>query len=231
METSATFTPMLVLCALSFQGVFREICSGSAVIRYFDALYWQGPQMHLPQVFCMINQDMPRQLENLERKALRTLAEMSLKDKQDKYSSEHEELDRLVLLFDEMFPHRKDVLKDFTLKRLKNSVPSLTVKPGIAKGTHSSRTTSTQSPWELECLNHHTTLKVAMHSNDDYYKKAAKGLCEKFVSQDFTFLPSLSGSRHDCLEKFWQLTVSAIVYKTFLDLLEPFEGKYILICY
>ena len=202
--------------------------SAVSVLQYFNALCCQKLQKHIPESPKLANLFTPKQVEDLDRRA-KQRARVFPKAEPDEYSTEDEELDRIILLFHEMFPEQSSTLKEHTLKRMEQRVSSITLRPGSLKPTRSSLiplTTSTQEPWESDCLNHQMTLKLAIDGLNDSDIKNSKDLCSKFLTQDFAFLPTHSRNRREGLELFWSLTASAITCTTLLDLVEKLQGMF-----
>ena len=200
--------------------------SAVSVLQYFNALCCQKLQKHIPESTKLANLFTPKQVEDLDRRA-KQRARVFPKAEPDEYNTEDEELDRIILLFHEMFPDQASTLKEHTLKRMEQRVSSITLRPGTLKPTRSSLiplTTSTQEPWESDCLNHQMTLKLAIEGLNDSDIKNSKDLCSKFLTQDFTFLPTHSRNRREGLKLFWSLTASAITCTTLLDLVDKLQG-------
>ena len=198
-----------------------------ALLQFLDAMCWQNISSQLlrgQSLADTVTKDLDK-LESLKQRA-GNLAKMSEKPEPDEYTKEEEGLDRLIFLLIELFPEESSIFKAHTLRRFEGRVSSRTVKPGMPWEEGSSTKISTQAPWELNCLNHHITLRVATQTlgpgSDDIRK--VKGVCSRFLAQDLTFIASISRSSPECLEKLWDVCPSAIVCATLLDLDQKYRG-------
>lgn len=196
-----------------------------AILQYFDALCWQSLRSKLPEASPLDDEASTNHIEALGRRA-KTWARPNSKNEADEYNKDDQALDHLILLIHEVFPDRADLLKEQTFGRIEQRISTQTIKPGeFGDERFQMMRYTTQAPWELECLNHHITLKVAtmdiLKLNDI---KRCKDLCTKFFLLDFTFAPTYSRSNPECLEKLWHTTPSAIVAGTLLSLEARSQG-------
>ncbi len=153
------------------------------------------------------------------------------KNQSEHYSMEHEELDRLVLLGEEL-----------GLQSLPASSGSSNVASARAKQTRTriyerKRTTrfnpgpkayytgkisemASNAPWELGCLNHHSQLRIAAgwdHSNQ-YSIHSGRDRCFEFLLSDYTFMTSWDRADNDMVGKWWDLEPGSIISATIIDL-------------
>ena len=198
-----------------------------ALLQFLDALCWQNISSQLLPKQALVEplkKEYSDKLESLKQRAGKLAAKVSENLEPDEYTTKEEELDRLIFLLFELFPVQAGSVRAHALRRIEGRIPSRTVKPGKPWEKRSSTVRSTEAPWELDCLNHHITLKVAMQILAPHDIARVKEICSKFLSQDLTFIPSTSRSSPECLEKLWHLAPSAIVCATLLDLDKESRG-------
>lgn len=142
--------------------------------------------------------------------------------REDAYTSKQEELDRVVLLGEEL-----------GLNEIASDIGSLTkAKAGQARRriTERKRTKTfdpgpaswkpgqgfSNGPWELTCLNHEILLQVA----GDARVTSARDAVFQFLTTDYTFMASWDYAGSDWVSKWWNMEHSSIVCSTLLHLKE-----------
>lgn len=145
------------------------------------------------------------------------------------YSIEHEELDRVILLGEELgldaIPTQftsslasSRVLQ--TRKQIAERKRTTTFSPG-PKAWKGARVTS-NGPWELICTNHQSFLRVA----DDSNIKAARDRLFEFMMSDYSFMASWDRAESNMIGRWWDLEPTSAICATLLDL--KLEGNTIL---
>jgi hypothetical protein len=150
-----------------------------------------------------------------------------LKTKQtEPYSSEDEEMDRLVLLGEELglqtleTPYTASLAEaraKQTRARIEERERTTRFNPG-PKAWKSSRITST-GPWELSLLNHHSSLRITKGDN----VRPCRDRCFGFVLSDYTFMTSWDRADYNMIGTWWDLEPLSVFSATILDLKS--EGK------
>lgn len=137
------------------------------------------------------------------------------------YSSEHEEMDRLVLLGEELDlamienPYTSSLASARaaeTRLRLAERARTTKFNPG-PKAWKSSRMTST-APWELSFLNHHSYLYIT----DDANVRASRDRCFDFVLSDYSFMTSWDRADFNMVGSWWDIEPLSVFSATLLDL-------------
>lgn len=151
-----------------------------------------------------------------------------LKTKQNEpYSLEHEEMDRLVLLGEELglqtltTPYTSSLASaraKQTRERIAERERTTRFNPGPKIGK-SFQVTST-GPWELAHLNHHSQLRIAEHAN----VRPSRDRCFEFLLSDYTFMTSWDHADSNMIGKWWDIEPLSVFSATLLDLKS--EGKY-----
>jgi hypothetical protein len=145
-----------------------------------------------------------------------------LKTKQNEpYSSEHEEMDRLVLLGEELelqtlqTPYTASLATARAKQaraRLAERKRTTRFNPG-PKAWKTSRITST-GPWELSFLNHHSYLCITEGEN----VRPSRDRCFEFVLSDYTFMTSWDYADSCMVGTWWDLEPLSVFSATILDL-------------
>jgi hypothetical protein len=142
------------------------------------------------------------------------------------YSVEHEELDRVLLLGEELGLDAVPTPFTFSLassranhtrKRIAERKRTTRFNPG-PKVWKSSRIMS-NSPWELLCTNHQGFLRIT----DDSNVKAARDRLFEFIMADYSFMASWDRADSNMIGKWWDLEPVSVICATLLDL--KIEGK------
>ena len=139
----------------------------------------------------------------------------------ESYSVEHEELDRVILLVEEL--GLDEIPTQFTLslassraaqtrKRIAERKRTTRFNPG-PKAWKGARVTS-NGPWELLCTNHQSFLRVA----DDSNVRAARDRLFEFMMADFSFMSSWDRADSNMVGKWWDLEPASVICATLLDL-------------
>jgi hypothetical protein len=153
-----------------------------------------------------------------------------LKTKQNEpYSLEHEEMDRLVLLGEELglqtleTPYTSSLAEaraEQTRARIAERERTTRFNPG-PKASKSSRITST-GPWELSFLNHHSYLGIAEEAN----VRPSRDRCFEFVLSDYTFMTSWDRADSNMVGTWWDIEPLSVFSATILDLKSKGNGNF-----
>jgi hypothetical protein len=145
-----------------------------------------------------------------------------LKTKQNEpYSLEHEEMDRLVLLGEELglqaleTPYTSGLAlarAKQTRKRIADRQRTTRFSPGPI-AWKSSRITST-GPWELSFLNHHSFLRIT----EDLNIRPSRDRCFDFLLSDYTFMTSWDRADSNMIGTWWDIEPLSVFSATLLDL-------------
>jgi len=146
------------------------------------------------------------------------------------YSVEHEELDRVLLLGEELgldalrTPFTSSLVSSRaaqTRKRIAERRRTTTFNPGpkLWKG---SKITS-NGPWELLCTNHQSYLRVADETNI----RAGRDRLFEFMMADYSFMSSWDRSDSNIVGRWWDLEPASVLCGTLLDL--KVEGEFFFI--
>jgi hypothetical protein len=145
------------------------------------------------------------------------------------YSIEHEELDRVILLGEELgleavqTPFTSSLATSRALqarRRLLSRRRTTRFNPG-PKSKRRLRITS-NGPWELLCTNHQSFLRVA----DESSVRAARDRLFEFLMSDYSFMASWDHSDSTMLGKWWDFEPTSVICATILDL--KVEGNLLL---
>ncbi|AEO64451.1 uncharacterized protein THITE_48161 [Thermothielavioides terrestris NRRL 8126] len=183
---------------------------------------------------CEENADHPKHRIDLDVSEVRETQERfekavsRLKTSQsDGWSAEHDELDRVILLAEEMALDRlRDNTKSHSLavsrarqtrRRIRNRRRTakfhLGPKPWMAARSLSN------GPWELQCIHHEASLRVADESN----VIAARDRLFEFLLSDYSFMASWDRADAGMIGTWWDIQPVAMVSSTLLDL--KVDGK------
>jgi hypothetical protein len=144
----------------------------------------------------------------------------------ESYSIEHEELERVLLLAEELgldaiqTPLTSSLAISraaHTRQRLLQRRRTTIFKPG-PKPWKGARITS-NGPWELLCTNHQSFLRVA----DDSDVRAGRDRLFEFLTADYSFMTSWDRADSDMIGKWWNFEPASVICATLLDL--KVEGK------
>lgn len=140
-----------------------------------------------------------------------------------------EEVDRLYLLADELFVY-DELVKDEQIKDLAQA-RSVEVKERIITETSApqphavfrSWDTSSQapchSPWELNCLSHHSHLHVGVWSKDDLPDLIERrDSLFQFILSDHTFMTTWDRADCSMVGKWWNMEPASVICATLVDL-------------
>ncbi|KAK4465126.1 hypothetical protein QBC42DRAFT_26114 [Cladorrhinum samala] len=144
------------------------------------------------------------------------------------WSAEHDELDYVLLLADEMGldllannrnSHRlaRSRAKQ-TIARLRSRKPTTKYHPGPTPWM-AARSVS-NGPWELLAIHHEAYLKV---SEDETQAAAARDLLFEFLLSDYSFMASWDRADANWIGTWWDIEPVAMICATLLDLKD--EGK------
>ena len=137
------------------------------------------------------------------------------------YSMEHEELDRVILVGEELGLDAIPTPFTFSLassrvlqtrKQIAERKRTTVFIPG-PKAWKGARVTS-NGPWELVCTNHQSFLRVA----DDSNVKVARDRLFEFMMSDYSFMASWDRAESNMIGKWWDLEPTSAICATLLDL-------------
>lgn len=142
------------------------------------------------------------------------------------YSIEHEELDRVILLGEELgldaIPTQftaslasSRVLQ--TRRRLIERKRTTKFNPGPASWKNSRKTSN--CPWELLATNHQSFLRIA----DDADVKSARERLFEFMMSDYSFMTSWDHADQNMIGTWWDQEPCSVICATLIDLKN--EGK------
>ncbi|KAM0809294.1 hypothetical protein AB5N19_09637 [Seiridium cardinale] len=140
----------------------------------------------------------------------------------DYYSSKHEELDRVVLLGEELGLQsldREAAASAHIVSRARQTKARLEARrrtPRFNQGptAWNARHEPLNSPWELVCTNHELYLRIASESNIESVRQRVF----EFMTSDYSFMASWDISDGDMIAKWWDFEPGAIICATIIDL-------------
>ncbi|KAH8205701.1 hypothetical protein TruAng_000195 [Truncatella angustata] len=146
------------------------------------------------------------------------------------YSPRHEELDRIVLLGEELDLQSigDNIAAAAAIAQIKSRADQTRARLEARTRTgrfnqgptaRNARYEPLNSPWELLCTNHELYLRTAPKSSTE----SARNRVFQFMTSDYSFMASWDRSDGDMVAKWWDFEPSAIVCATILDL--KTEGK------
>jgi hypothetical protein len=142
----------------------------------------------------------------------------------DFYSSKHEELDRVVLLGEELgledIPDDQDTFIQASVKarqtrrRIVERKRTTRFNPGPSqwKNLHY----ISFGPWELTCTNHEIYLQIA----EEKSTASARDRVFSFLTSDYSFMASWDGADSNWVAKWWDMEPASIICTTLLHLKE-----------
>ena len=149
----------------------------------------------------------------------------------DGWSMEHEELDRVLLLAEEMAVNlgfdKYESLKrshGLAISRAKQTRRRInerrrTTKFGAGPKPWMTARSLSNGPWELLCTNHESYLRVA----DDSHAIPARDRLFEFLLSDYSFMASWDRADAAMVGRWWDIQPVAMICSTLLDL--KLEGK------
>lgn len=137
------------------------------------------------------------------------------------YSLEHEELDRVILLGEEL--GLNDIPTQFTAslansralqtrRRLADRKRTTRFNPGPASWKNSRNTSN--CPWELLATNHQGFLRIA----DKINIKSARERLFEFMMSDYSFMTSWDRADHNMVGTWWNQETCSVICATLIDL-------------
>jgi len=145
----------------------------------------------------------------------------------ESYSIEHEELDRVILLGEELgldaipTPFTSSLASSRaqqSRRRIIERKRTTRFNPGPKQGK-ASRLIS-NGPWELLCTNHQSFLRVT----DDSNIRAARDRLFEFLMSDYSFMTSWDRADSDMIGRWWDVEPVSVICATLLDL--KVDGKF-----
>lgn len=144
----------------------------------------------------------------------------------ENYSIEHEELDRVILLGEELGLNA--IPTQFTAslatsralqtrRRLADRKRTTRFNPGPASWKNSRKTSN--CPWELLATNHQSFLRIA----DDANIKSARERLFEFMMSDYSFMTSWDHADRNMIGTWWDQESCSVICATLIDLRN--EGK------
>jgi len=147
------------------------------------------------------------------------------KGQNELYSTADEEVDRLILFGDEELglqgdPTAAKLAENRAIQarsRISNRNNTQTFYPGKTLATLGRP--STNAPWELTCLNHHSLLRTALNDGSiSKIDKAVRNPCFQFMLADYTFMTSWDRGSKDMLGQWWDFEPVSVICATIIDL-------------
>lgn len=138
-------------------------------------------------------------------------------------SSPKQELeDRLALLAKELYdvlvqPNFTRECDSYVAQRIAMRSYTSQFNPGCPIPNDPAGEAFTDAPWELTCLNHHTSLQLSIASKDDARVNKSKAACYEFSMSDYAFISSWDESIDDMLGSWWNTEISSVVCSTLID--------------
>lgn len=162
-------------------------------------------------------------IERSQEKCEKTVTRLR-KTNVEAYSVEDEEVDRLFLIgselrFDSLRTSTSNLIESRTKRtraKISDRKPTIKVNPGLLdQNTGTVSRTISNGPWELNCLNHHSLLRIAF---DEASARARRDTCLEFVLSDYTFMTSWDRADSCMLDKWWNFETGSVISATLLDL-------------
>lgn len=200
----------------------------SSILMMYDELGWEENELPEGVMREDLNQE---QIEETQQEFEKYVSRLKT-SQADGWSVEHEELDRVVLLAEEMAAHlgfnqfaslrrSQGLAKSrakYTRRRIQDRRRTTKFNPG-PKPWMAARNLS-NGPWELVCTNHETFLRVA----DDNDVITARDRLMEFLLSDYSFMSSWDRSDVNMVGRWWDIQPVAMICSTLLDL--RLEGQY-----
>jgi hypothetical protein len=168
-------------------------------------------------------QDTRRSQERCEKSITRLR-----KGKSEAYSVEDEEVDRLFLLTEELGFQalRSQASSSLAIARAKqtrtkiaNRKQTIRFHPGPKPSNpHDTSQVTSNGPWELSCLNHHTSLWTTLDHSFDISVQDCRNACFEFLLSDYSFMSSWDRADKAMIEKWWDFETASVICATLLDL-------------
>jgi len=203
--------------------VDKESTPKNDVLLWFDVscllLLWQ--ELHPEDDSPNIPEQILRPQEHREK-----IVKRLRKSQSEPYSMDDEELDRLFLLGEELgLPSgtsaslataRAEQTRSRIAKRRRTEI--FNCGPRSTNIRRSSRITS-HAPWELACLNHHSSLKTSLDPTKDVNTSQSRDACFEFFLSDYTFMVSWDRADKSMIGKWWDIEPGSVICATLLDLI------------
>lgn len=157
------------------------------------------------------------------------IAKRLRKSQSGPYSIEDEELDRLFLLGEELgfkglpsatssdLAHARSQQTRSRIARRRRT-DLFNCGPRSTNIRRSTRMTS-NSPWELVCLNHHSLLKTSLDPSKEVNMRDSRDACFQFILSDYTFMVSWDRADKDMLGKWWDFEPGSVICATLVDMI------------
>jgi hypothetical protein len=148
-----------------------------------------------------------------------------------RYTSQEEEVDRLVLMSEELGfessgSKTSALIKQVSAKIAARKPTTQFSHPHIREADE--QNIPSTAPWELLCLNHHTALSLQLLSSagtDGRYSAAInreKKNCFLFRQSDNSFMPTWDRSEPCMIAQWWDAEATNVTCATFLDIRKCF---------
>lgn len=142
------------------------------------------------------------------------------------YSLEDEEVDRLFLLGEDELGLRSTTSVSLaaaraaqTKTRLAERKRTSTFNPGPKESIlGKSLYLTSNAPWELAFLNHHSLLRISSENSADISTRRSRDTCFEFVLSDYTFMTSWDRANSGMIGTWWDLEPSSVICATIVDL-------------
>jgi hypothetical protein len=214
----------------SEHNIDKESTPKNDVVLWLDTscllLLWQElhPEDNSPY-FREVRQQIMRSLEHREN-----IVKRLRKSQSEPYSMDDEELDRLSFLGEELgLPFgtsaslaaaRAERTRLQIVKRTRTEI--INCGPKARNSRRSTRITS-NGPWELACLNHHSLLKTSLDSTKDVNRSQSRDACFEFSLSDYTFMVSWDRADKSMIGKWWDIEPGCVICSTLLDIIRQCE--------
>jgi hypothetical protein len=212
--------------------VDKESTPKNDVLLWFDMscllLLWQ--ELHAEDDRPHIREAEQRILRSQEHRE--KIAKRLRKSQSEPYSMEDEEVDRLFLLGEELgLPSgtsaslataRAEQTRSRIANRRRTEI--FNCVPRSTNIRRSTRITS-NAPWELACLNHHSLLQTSLDPTKDVNTSQSRDACFEFLLSDYTFMASWDRADKSMIGKWWDIEPGSVICSTLLDLIGKGELK------
>lgn len=145
-------------------------------------------------------------------------------------STDNEEIDRLYLLGEELGfdKPQNPPSSDLAPARAKETRQRLAARKRTSQfnpgpGASVLYRTTSNAPWELSCLSHHSVLRINVEPGDSSDLAARRDNCFEFLLSDHTFMTTWDRADGSMIGKWWDLEPASVICATLIDLKS--EGK------
>lgn len=104
-----------------------------------------------------------------------------------------------------------------TQRRVETRKRTSQFNPGPKSGVGSTRFPC-HAPWELNCLNHHSTLQVAVWAKDIVDLGKRRDNVFQFILSDYTFMTTWDRADSSMIGRWWDMEPTSVICATLIDL-------------